>query len=80
MEEGAKSKRKALNLPVDLLWGYEMSFVCMVAGLSLRDKVKSLDIQREVGVQRSQLRWFRHLIRIPSEHLPLEVLLDMLNW
>jgi len=55
----------------------EMSFLRRVAGLSLRDRVRSSDIRRELGVEplllrieRSQLRWFGHLIRM---RLPLEV-------
>jgi len=51
----------------------EMSFLRRVAGLSLRDRVRSSDIRREVGVEplllrveRSQLRWFGHLIRMPK--------------
>jgi len=42
--------------------------------------VRSSDIRRELGVnplllrvERSQLRWFGHLIRMPSGRLPLEV-------
>lgn len=52
-----------------------------MAGLSVRDRVRSSNIQRKLsvepllhGVKRSQMRWFRHLIRVPLEHLPLEVL------
>ena len=51
-----------------------------VAGLSLRDGVRSLAIWRELGVEsfplhikRSQLRWFGHLGRMPPGCLPLEV-------
>ena len=59
----------------------EMSFLRRVAGLSLRDKVRSSDIRRELGVveplllriERSQLRWFGHLTRMPPGRLPLEV-------
>lgn len=58
----------------------EMSFLRRVAGLSLRDRVRSSDIRRELGVEplllrveRSQLRWFGHLIRMPPGRLPLEV-------
>ena len=54
-----------------------MSFLRRVAGLSLRDKVRSSDIQRELGVEplllrikRSQLRWFGHLTRMPPGRLP----------
>ena len=58
----------------------KMSFLPRVAGLSLRDRVRSSDIWRELGVEplllrveRSQLRWFRHLTRMPPGRLPLEV-------
>lgn len=56
----------------------EMSIHCRVAGLSFKDRVRSSDIWRELGVvplllERRQLRWFVHLIRMPPEHLPLEV-------
>jgi len=58
----------------------EMSFLGRVAGLSLRDRVRSSDIRRELGVdpllprvERSQLRWSGHLIRMPPGRLPLEV-------
>jgi len=51
-----------------------MSFLRRVSGLSLRDRVRSSDIRRELGVEPlllrvegSQLRWFGHLIRIPLE-------------
>jgi len=57
-----------------------MSFLRRVAGLSLRDRVRSLEIRRELGVEppllhieRSQLRWFGHLIRMPPGRLLLEV-------
>lgn len=51
----------------------EVSFLHRVAGLSLRDRAKSSDIQRELRVESNQLRRFMHLIRIPPGHLPLEV-------
>jgi len=58
----------------------EMSFLHGVAGLSLRDRVRSSGIQRELEVEllllhieRRQLRWFGHLIRMPPGCLPLEV-------
>ncbi|XP_065817852.1 uncharacterized protein [Labrus bergylta] len=58
----------------------EISFLRRVAGLSLRDRVRSSDIQGELGVEplllrieRSQLRWFGHLLRMPPGRLPLEV-------
>lgn len=58
----------------------EISFLCKVAELSLRDRKRSSNIQRELGVEplliqveRSQLR-FRHLIRLPPGLLPLQLL------
>ncbi|TWW77626.1 Ventricular zone-expressed PH domain-containing protein [Takifugu flavidus] len=57
----------------------EMSFLHRVAGLSLRDRVRSPDIREELGIEplllyieRSQLGWLRHLARMPSGSLPLE--------
>jgi len=50
----------------------EMGFLRRVAGISLRDKVRSSVIREGLGVEllllrveRSQLRWFRHLVRMP---------------
>uniref|UniRef100_A0A8C6P9E0 Reverse transcriptase domain-containing protein n=1 Tax=Nothobranchius furzeri TaxID=105023 RepID=A0A8C6P9E0_NOTFU len=58
----------------------EMSFLQRVAGLSLRDRVRSSVIRKGLGVdplllyiERSQLRWFRHLVRMPLGRLPGEV-------
>ncbi|TWW74459.1 R2 Retrovirus-related Pol polyprotein from type I retrotransposable element [Takifugu flavidus] len=58
----------------------KMSFLRRVAGLNLRDRVRSSDVQEELGVEllllhikRSQLGWLRHLARMPSGCLPLEV-------
>lgn len=51
-----------------------------MARLSFRDRVRSSDIQRELGVdtllfcnRRSQLRWFCYFVRIPPGPLPLDV-------
>lgn len=41
----------------------EMSFLQRVADLSLRDGVRKLGHPR--GIERSQLRWFRHVTRMP---------------
>jgi len=56
-----------------------MIFLRWVAGLNLTDRVRSSDIRRELGVEplllhieRSQLRWFMHLIRMSPGRLPLE--------
>ncbi|KAF7648904.1 hypothetical protein LDENG_00150410, partial [Lucifuga dentata] len=58
----------------------EMKFLCRVSGFTLRDRVRSSDIWERFGVEplllcieRSQLRWFRHLVRMPSGHLPRDV-------
>ncbi len=58
----------------------KISFLCGVSGLHLRDRVRSSDIRRELGVEplflrvkRNQLKWFGHLIRMPPGRIPLEV-------
>ncbi|KAK0144601.1 putative uncharacterized transposon-derived protein F52C9.6 [Merluccius polli] len=59
----------------------EMSFLRRVAGLSLRDRVRSSVIREELRVdplllriERSQMRWLGHLVRMPPGCLPDEVL------
>ncbi|KAK0135351.1 putative uncharacterized transposon-derived protein F52C9.6 [Merluccius polli] len=58
----------------------EMSFLRRVAGLFLRDRVRSSVIREELGVdplllrvERSQMRWLGHLVRMPPGRLPGEV-------
>ena len=58
----------------------EMSFLRRVSGLSLRDRVRSSDIRERLKVEplllrieRSQMRWFGHLVRMPPGRLPGEV-------
>ena len=58
----------------------EMSFLRRVAGLSLRDRVRSSAIREDLRVEplllrveRSQMRWLGHLIRMPPGRLPGEV-------
>uniref|UniRef100_A0A674PNH7 Reverse transcriptase domain-containing protein n=1 Tax=Takifugu rubripes TaxID=31033 RepID=A0A674PNH7_TAKRU len=58
----------------------EMSFLHRVAGLSLRDRVRSSAIREELGVEslllrveRSQMGWLGHLVRMPPGRLPGEV-------
>ena len=58
----------------------KMSFLRRVAGLTLRDRVRSSDIWEELRVEplllwveRSQLRWFGHLVRMPPGRLPGKV-------
>ena len=57
-----------------------MRFLRRVARLSLRDRVRSAAIWEELRIEpiflrteRSQLRWFRNLIRMPSGRRPGEV-------
>ncbi|TWW69735.1 hypothetical protein D4764_18G0005410 [Takifugu flavidus] len=58
----------------------EMSFLRRVAGLSLRDRVRSSAIREELRVEslllrveRSQMGWLGHLVRMPPGRLPGEV-------
>ena len=58
----------------------EAVFLRRVAGVSLRGKVRSTAIQEGLGVEplllrveRSQLRWFGHLVKMPLSSLPREV-------
>ena len=60
----------------------KMSFLRRLAGLSLRERVRNSDTQERLRVEllllllhvgRSQLRWFRHLVRMPPGRLPGEV-------
>ncbi len=58
----------------------EMGFLRRVAGISLGDKVRGAVVSEELRaallllcVERSQLRWFRHLVRMPPGRLPVEV-------
>ncbi|XP_061622105.1 furin (paired basic amino acid cleaving enzyme) a isoform X2 [Phyllopteryx taeniolatus] len=57
--------------------GAEMSFFRRVSGLSLRDRVRSSVIREDIRVEslllhieRSQMRWLGHLIRMPPGHVP----------
>ncbi len=51
----------------------EMGFLRRVAGVSPRDKVKSEVICDGLRAERTQLRWFRHLVWMPPRHLPREL-------
>ncbi len=64
-----------MRLPV---WAAEMSFLLRVSGLTLRNRVQSLDIRERLGVgveplflriERSQLKWFGYLVRMPPGRL-----------
>uniref|UniRef100_A0A8C5HIH4 Reverse transcriptase domain-containing protein n=1 Tax=Gouania willdenowi TaxID=441366 RepID=A0A8C5HIH4_GOUWI len=57
----------------------EMSFLRRVAGLSLRDRVRSSVIREglkveslHLRIEKSQMRWLGHIIRMPPERLPSE--------
>lgn len=41
-----------------------MNFLCRFTGLSLRDKVRSLDIQKELRIEPQLAEVLRHLIRM----------------
>ena len=52
----------------------EMGFLRRISGLTLLDKVKSADIRESLNieslllrVERSQLRWYGHVARMPQE-------------
>ena len=57
-----------------------MGFHRRVASVSLRDRVRNSVIREGLGVElqllcveRSQLRWFGHLVRMPPGRFPREV-------
>lgn len=57
----------------------EISFFRRVAGISLRDMVRTLAIHEEFGreplllrVEKSQMRWFVQLVKMPPGCLPGE--------
>lgn len=82
-KEGAESQDKVFNFTNQTIFrpsaiGHELwivterSFLCSVARLSLKDKVESSDIQRELMeeplllcLEKSQLMWSVHLIILP---------------
>ncbi|CAF3333272.1 unnamed protein product [Rotaria sp. Silwood2] len=58
----------------------EMRFLRRVAGLTLRDKIRSSDIRESLQIEplllhieRSQLRWLGHIIRMPHNRLPYQI-------
>ena len=58
----------------------KMGFFRKLAWLTLIDIIRSSDNLKELEVESlllriesSQLRWFRHLIKVPPGHIPLEV-------
>lgn len=52
-----------------------------ISGLTLRDKICSTDIRESLQsepllqhIERSQLRWLRHIIRMQHNRLPYQIL------
>ncbi|XP_035237190.1 tumor necrosis factor receptor superfamily member 14-like isoform X2 [Anguilla anguilla] len=77
-------KRRKKNVATDLTEGERMNSVSQPQDEGwqdlLFDRVRSSAIREDIKVdpllpciERSQLRWFRHLIRMPPVRLPLEV-------
>ena len=61
----------------------EMRFLRRIEGVTMFDKVRSSEIRKSVDVEwlllrieRSQLRWFGHVSRMPQERLPKKTLLE----
>ena len=64
----------------------EMRFLRKTEGVTLFNKVRSSEIRKSLyneplllRIQRSQLRWFGHVSRMPLEKLPKQVLLAKAN-
>ena len=65
----------------------EMRFLRKIEGVTLFNKVRSPEIRKSLNIQplllrieRSQLRWFGHVSRMPQERLPKQALLAKANW
>ena len=65
----------------------EMRFLQRIEGVTLFNKVCNFEIRRSLNIeplllrlQRSQLRWFGHVSRMPLERLPKQALLAKANW
>ena len=64
----------------------EMRFLRRIEGLTLINKVRSSEIRKTLNIEplflrieRSQLRWFGHVSRMPQERLPKQTLLAKAN-
>ena len=64
----------------------EMRFSRRIEGVTLFNKVRSSEIQKSLNIEplllrieRSQLRWFGHVSRMPQERLPKQALLAKAN-
>ena len=63
-----------------------MRFLRRIEGVTLFNEVRSFDISKSLNVEllflqieRSQLRWFGHVSRMPQERLPKQALLAKAN-
>ena len=64
----------------------EMRFLQRILGVTLFKKVYSSEVRKSLnieplllGIERSQLRWFGHVSRMPQERLPKQALLAKAN-
>ena len=64
----------------------EMRFLRRIEGVTLFNKVRSSEIRKSLNIEplllrieRSQLRWFGHVSRMPQERLPKQALLAKAN-
>ena len=64
----------------------EMRFLRRIEGVALLNKVRSSEIRKSpniepllLRIERSQLRWFGHVSRVPQERLPKQALLAKAN-
>ena len=65
----------------------EMGFLRRISGLTLLDKVKSADIRESLNIdslllrlERSQLRWYGHVTRMPQEKNSQKTALFNTDW
>ena len=64
----------------------DMRFLRRIKGVTLFNKVRSFEIRKSLNIEqlllrieRSQLRWFGHVSRMPQERLPKQALLAKAN-
>ena len=69
-----------------LVQASEMRFLRRIEGVTLFNKVRSSEIRKSLNIEplllrieRSQLRWFGHVSRMPQERLPNQALLTKAN-
>ena len=65
---------------------FKMRFLQRIEGVTLFNKVRSSEIRKSLNIEplflrieRSQLRWFVHVSRMPQERLPKQALLAKAN-